>query len=326
MSTAREIEQQAADWLMRSEEPGWSAADEAGLQAWLDRSMANKAAFWRLRHGWQQADRIVALGAGAPSVARRAWSGFGASPRWLTAFAASLVLVCTSVVYLSSSDGTTDRVDPQRIATKIGGHKIVSLKDGSRIELNTATSIRAAVTPARRQIWLDQGEAYFEVAHSREHPFVIHAGPRTVTVLGTKFSVRREGNRVTVSVVEGRVRIDGTPKQAAMTTSSTVTTGDVAIAQGASMLIGTRPPEAIEAGLAWREGMLALDRQTLGEAVEEFNRYNVLPIVIDDPRVAAIRIGGTFQASNANAFVRLLHDAYGLRVTRQADAIKISYE
>ena len=58
LMSAREIEQQAALWLVRREEPEWTAADEAMLAAWLEESMAHKAAFWRLEFGWREADRI----------------------------------------------------------------------------------------------------------------------------------------------------------------------------------------------------------------------------------------------------------------------------
>ena len=58
----RQIEEQAARWLMRRDEPEWSATDQSGLDDWLAQSMAHKAAYWRLEHGWRQADRIGSLG------------------------------------------------------------------------------------------------------------------------------------------------------------------------------------------------------------------------------------------------------------------------
>ncbi|MEH3158342.1 MAG: FecR domain-containing protein [Sphingomonas taxi] len=324
MSVARDIENQAARWLMRSEEAAWSSEDQAALDAWLDQSMAHKAAFWRLRHGWRQADRIGALGARAVVARPTFRARIGATPWPWLALAASLVLACTALLHMLPFGTDTDGSTPQRIATRVGGHTIVPLKDGSRIELNTATAIQAAVTPASRRVWLDRGEAYFEVAHSKEHPFVVYAGQRTITVLGTKFSVKRDGDRVTVAVVEGRVRIDGARQPAETASSSTVTRGDIAIAQGASMLIATDRSERVEAGLAWRQGMLVFDQQTIGEVAAEFNRYNSIPVVVSDPHVARIRIGGTFKAANVDAFVRLLRDAYGLHVKHGAQAIEIT--
>jgi transmembrane sensor len=179
------------------------------------------------------------------------------------------------------------------------------------------------VTPDSREFWLDRGEAYFEVAHAADHPFVVHAGPRTITVLGTKFSVRRDGNRVSVSVVEGRVRVDqaGAGQSAP---STTITGGGVALADGASTLVTANATERVQHALSWRQGMLTFDQSTLADAAAEFNRYNRRQIVITDPEAAGIRIGGTFQAANIDAFARLLREAYGLRVEVRDGQSRIS--
>jgi transmembrane sensor len=241
MSEARRIEERAAYWVMRQSEPDWSAAEQAERDAWLAESMAHKAAFWRLEHGWREADRIGALGDVAQVVPRGSWL----TRHWRPlAIAASLLLaIGLGAAWLMPNAAPLDGLDrtTQRYATAVGGRRTIALPDGSRVELNTATEVRSAVTPDSRIFWLDRGEAYFEVAHAADHPFVVHAGPRTITVLGTKFSVRRDGNRVSVSVVEGRVRVDQAGDavlgggQAAP--STTITGGDVALADGASTLV-----------------------------------------------------------------------------------------
>jgi len=318
--SASEIEITAAEWLRRSEEPEWSVADQAALDAWLGESMAHKAAYWRLEHGWRMADRIRALGPStgpAPRTAHR-W------PAWrYGALAASLCAVILSASLLRLERPRAAPAAVARFDTRVGGHSVVPLPDGSRIELNTGTRLRTNISERGREVWLDRGEAYFEVAHREGLTFVVHAGPRTVTVLGTKFSVRRDGDIVHVAVVEGRVRIDDSARDAPAA-SAIVTRGDVALAQGDSTLVTTRSIERVEGDLAWREGRLAFDRTTLAAAAAEFNRYNRVQIAVTDPAVASIRIGGTFQAANVEAFVRLLQEAYGLKVQRNGDRITIS--
>jgi transmembrane sensor len=322
MTSAERIEQAAAEWLMRREEGGWSDADQAALASWLDQSFAHKAALWRLEHGWRRADRIGALGLAEPApepapLPRRRWMHAG-----LGALAASLIVaVAVGAFWLTRPTAQTFPV--ARFDTPVGGHRLIALGDGSRIELNTATRLRTAVSDTRREVWLDHGEAYFEVAHIDGRSFVVHAGQRTVTVLGTKFSVRRDGNVVRVSVVEGRVRIEdsGRGEAGAVTT---VTRGDVALARGPSTLVSAKSIDRVEDGLAWREGMLTFDQITLGDAAAEFNRYNLRKLIIADPAVASIRIGGTFEARNVDAFARLLKDAYGLRLTAREGELVIT--
>lgn len=323
MSVAAEIEDRAARWLIRREEVEWSPAEQAELDAWLEESMAHKAAYWRLEHGWREADRIGSLGAGMDYALRA--DPYKPRRHWWTRAA-----VAASLVAIVGAGATMYELWPERAAvvadatfnTPVGGHRTIPLSDGSKVEMNTATVLRTAVTEESREVWLDKGEAYFEVARREGRPFVVHAGSRTVTVLGTKFSVRRDGEKVIVSVVEGKVRVDDASAQTVP--AAIITAGDVAIARGPSTLLTARSEARVENGLAWRNGMLTFDRSTLGEAAAEFNRYNRKRIEITDSEAANIRIGGTFQASNIDAFVRLLHDAYGLKIESSADTVKIS--
>jgi transmembrane sensor len=284
--------------------------------------MSHKAAFWRLEHAWQMADRIGALSArdiapppGRTGLRLKWWQGGALAASLLLAF----VLVGLHSRPAPSPQPTVDTFD-----TGIGGHRIVPLVDGSRIELNTATIVRTMIAKKRRDVWLDRGEAYFEVAHIEGSTFVVHAGPRLITVVGTQFSVRRDDDKVTVAVVQGRVRVEDTTPGAS-SASIIVTPGDVAIGLGSSTMVISKPVAAVEDKLTWRGGRLVFDGTTLAEVADDFNRYNGQQLLISDPAVAAIRISGTFKASNVEAFVRLLKEAYGLKVELTADGkLKIS--
>src|SRR5579862_8635240 len=61
MSDHEKIQQRAAEFLMRRDEPGWSSTDQIELDTWLSESMAHCAAFWRLEHGWERTDRLRSL-------------------------------------------------------------------------------------------------------------------------------------------------------------------------------------------------------------------------------------------------------------------------
>jgi transmembrane sensor len=332
MSRVREAQDRAAQWIVARDEPDWSDRDQAALDAWLDESDLNRIAWLRLDEGWRQADRIRALGAHDTAPADpipaeiAAMSYRGHERRWWipTAIAASLAAVVGLGWFMSPAGG------PRPVAlatigydTSVGGRRLVGLTDGSRMELNTASSVRTAVGPERREVWLDRGEAYFEIAHDKSRPFVVHAGSREVTVLGTKFSVRRDGDKVTVSVLEGRVRVDEVGS-GGIGRSTTITGGDIAVAQGPATLVTAKSEERVEGALAWRGGMLAFDQTRLADIAIEFNRYNRKRLIIAGADAAEMRIGGTFPAARPRAFVTLLHDAYGLKVEETEDSIKIS--
>lgn len=316
------IQNQAIDWLVRRNAREWSAEEQSQLDEWLEESMAHKAAFWRAVHLWQQTDRIRSLGydANARTADRGIRRNF-----WPMAIAASLI-AALGIGGLSVAPMIADQRDGQvqqaRFDTPVGGHRIVPLIDGSKIELNTRTALRVDVDRQNRQIWLDDGEAFFEVAHREGRPFVVHAGRQTVTVLGTKFSVRRDGERVTVNVAEGRVKVDDRDGKTAHV--AIITAGETAISRESSTLITARSEERVASALAWREGRLSFDQAPLSDVVSEFNRYNRRQLVVADVATGQIPIGGSFQASNADAFTRLLRDAYGLNVDRRVNETSIS--
>lgn len=316
------IEDQALDWLIRRNGEDWTAGEQVALDTWLEESLAHKAAFWRADHLWRQADRIRSLGIDAhPGTRERK-----ASRKWWPAAIAASLVAAVGIGGLALAPAFFDRPAPQveqaRFDTPIGGRRVVPLVDGSTVEMNTRTVLRTAVGRSRREVWLDSGEAFFEVAHRAGEPFVVHAGRQTITVLGTKFSVRRDKDRVTVNVLEGRVRVDdgeGTAAHAAI-----ITAGDTAISRGPSTLIVAKSEERVADALAWRDGMLSFDQAPLTEVVGEFNRYNRIRLVVTDAAAGQILIGGSFQASSVDSFTRLLRDAYGLKIERDDTTVKIS--
>lgn len=316
MTSAHDIEDAAVLWRLRQDEPGWSAADQAALEAWLGEAVAHRVAFLRIQHGWEQVGRIASLKAPPEPARRRArpWS------RWRPqAIAAGLV----AAIALATAGVVLEVGKPGRAyATGVGGREVVALKDGSRVELNTASKVRADVGEDSRTVWLEKGEAYFEVKRDGR-PFVVYAGDRRIVVLGTRFSVRRDGKRVQVAVAEGRVRVELTRPEAA-TRPAVVTQGDLVVAEAASTLVTAKAPKRVANEMAWREGLVVFDNSALIEAAAEFNRYNDKKIVIEDPQAAATMISGSFEARNVEAFARLLRQAMRLNVEDIDGEIRVS--
>lgn len=325
MSRAQEALDQAAQWLLRQEDEGWSEQDQVELNAWLGAAEGHKAAYWRLKHSWTRADRMRALGPLRSFRARRrsllSWTS--------VAVAASLTLVSTFTLYnwayLSSLLAPRALITQEevRIDTPVGVQKHVRLSDGTSIDLNTASSIRVRMSDSLREVVLERGEAYFEVAHLEDHPFVIASGPHIVTVLGTKFTVRHDPAKTTVAVMSGRVQLAGLGK-ATGNRLAVLTRGDVAVASGNSTLVTTHTPQEMENLLSWRGGMLSFDDTPLGVAAAEFNRYNRRQIMISDAAVAQMRIGGSFPSTKPDTFLRLLQNGYDLKVKFEGDVAKIS--
>lgn len=319
MSRTHDIEERAALFVHRREDASWSTTDQENLDAWLAESDAHKVAYWRLEHGWREADRIGSVGA-IPMPAAAAWHR-SAWPKFVAlAACVGLFVLTLTLVPIDFWRGATD-APVARFETGIGGHKVVALADESRVELNTDSIVRASIGK-ERAVWLDRGEAFFDVAHVEGRPFVVHAANRSIRVLGTQFAVRRNGANLTVAVLKGTVRVEEDPSSGSHR-SVTIMPGDVAFASEAGLLVTSGGVQNVQDLLAWRSGRLLFDNATLGDAASQFNRYNRKKLIVDR-RASDMHIGGTFDARNVDAFARLLREAYGLKVREDRDKISVS--
>jgi transmembrane sensor len=310
--SADQIEHLASAWLAR-EDSGLSPEERSQLDAWLGESSLHQVSYLRLKASWQRADRLAALGAGIAHAPERRVS----RSIKLAALAAAVAMLFWSTAYLAH------RLDSGKAyATAVGGRQVVQLADGTRMELNTNTRVRAQVTDSLRRVTLDAGEAYFEVVHDAQRPFVVYAGNQRITDLGTKFSVFRNGDDVRVVVREGRVQVEmlGAPGSAAPVVADA---GREVLVREAQILVTSKPDEELTNGLSWRNGLLVFRQQTLAEAAEQFNRYNDRQIFVAGS-ARRIRIGGSFKANNLEVFVQLLHEGFGLSVSDQGDRIVVS--
>jgi transmembrane sensor len=199
------------------------------------------------------------------------------------------------------------------------------MADGSKVTLNTDSQIRIALTDTERRVELKRGEAFFEVSKDPNRPFIVRAGSQRVIAVGTKFSVRREGDDIEVVVTEGKVRVEGsTAGQGSRTDGSAnvfLTPGSIARAGEAGVLVQRKTLPEAEEQLSWRTGVLMFRDESLQQAVTEFNRYNERKIVIQDPAVASLKIEGNFRATNVEAFVRLLESGFPVRADSQPGQI-----
>jgi transmembrane sensor len=314
--SADEIEIEASTWLAR-EDRGLTTEEANALDLWLGASSRHRVEYLRLKASWQRADRLAALKVPSKTEPIR-FSLF--RPRVLAAVAA---IAATLVVMLGGDVWLTRREPPpQSYATSVGGRQEVRLADGTRLELNTNTRVHTSVTATGRSVTLDAGEAYFDVVHDASRPFIVYAGNRRITDLGTKFSVFRNGDDVRVTVQEGRVRVDFIRAPAAVT-PVVADGGHEVVTKGSETLVMAKPDTEIVNDLSWRSGMLVFRRQTLADAAEQFNRYNARQIVVEGT-ARKIRIGGSFKADNVDVFVLLLHRGFGLSINDQGDRIVVS--
>ena len=310
------IEERALDWLLRKDRGEWNESDQAELDAWLTEAWAHRVMYWRLDAAWGRAERLSAMRSqphdAAPDAGR-------SMRRLLPGLAAGLIAI--AVLGLAATYRSTS---PERVyATAVGEHRTVALDDGSHIELNTDTAISVTISRSQRNVRIDKGEAYFDIAHSAARPFNVIAGSGRILDLGTKFLVRRDADRLQVSLLEGRAQFTVDDRDS-RTGSASLIPGDVAVATPTSFSVNRKSLPILHAELGWRRGLLIFDNTSLAEAATEFNRYNRTQLVIADRATESVTVGGTFTAGDVGAFARVVKGVLGLRVENRGGVILVS--
>ncbi|MDR6625864.1 FecR domain-containing protein [Caulobacter segnis] len=319
----------AADWVARLASDQRTREDEQQLRRWLTADKANGAAFdehARIFNGVgaladdAEARAILMAGktARTPRLDRRTLLGGGIA----AAAAVTAALVGPELLL-----GKTYRTEP-------GEQRRLRLADGSTVMLNTQSKLRVRFDGAERRLFLDYGQAWFQVAKDTRRPFRVFVGKDEVRALGTAFDVRRDGERATVTLEEGKVAIfrdassQPLPTGAASGEPSKLVAGPAAPAVILSpgdeaRLVPAAPPAVAVVDLAhvqaWRTERIILESTPLGEAVEEFNRYGGPRLVVADPDLAALPVSGVFHTDRPKAFAEAVATSFPIKAASGGD-------
>ncbi len=347
LTAAEDIEQQAADWLIRLDgDRAPSAAELEELKAWMQRSPAHKAQLKRLTQYWHRANLLTELSIPLPDSKRP--NGLFASLRYqfrqlftynwqaTTSFGAALTLtvaVVTGLLLINPDDVSGNGI----YETRIGEQNSITLVDGSVIQLNTDSHIQVNYEKNQRNIVLMAGEAHFEVAKDPSRPFVVKAGDGMVRAVGTAFTVRINPEALKVIVTEGKVALAAATKVLPATTElDTTPTAQPQTGQsdrgylvkgqsvdfnpqadtGFGNQIQQLKEDDLGQQLAWRKGLLLFAGEPLSEVIDEVNRYTKLDIQIIDPEIADISIGGQFKVGEIETMLKVLETSFGINVNR----------
>lgn len=290
----------AARWLAKLQHEEVPPEVRSEFEAWLDADPANAVAFARVEQAWERAGRLQAtpqIHAVVEQPARR-------PSRQGWALAASVLLTVLGLaIWLLVRQSNT-------YSTAIGERRTVVLNDGSQISMNTDSRLKVDLDERQRTVRLIEGEGLFKVAHDPSRPFVVIAGDTAVRAVGTAFNVRLRGEQlVEVTVTEGVVSVGD--KRIAADSAAVIAAGTVSAAPLSKDVLQRR--------VAWRDGVIELRGETLEQAVAEFNRYQRRKLVIADPSIATIRVGGRFETDEADKFVSAVTAAFPVRAVAGDD-------
>lgn len=192
------------------------AAQAEAVEAWYDRSAANRRMLGQVYYILYVSDRINdAAGIDVERSLRQFKRRMHAGRRISLRRSAVRIAAAAVVAAVLLAGGLTTVLLSKRLAqpvtvvTQLGERSQVVLPDGTKVWLNSSSSVEyvAPFFSRQRRVKME-GEAYFEVEHDRRAPFVVSTNGLDVEVLGTRFNIRNDDNdhRVTTVLLEGAVK------------------------------------------------------------------------------------------------------------------------
>ena len=295
------------------------AAQAAAVEAWYDRSAANRRMLGQVYYILYVSDRINdAAGIDVERSLRQFKRRMHAGRRISLRRSAVRIAAAAVIAAVLLAGGLTTVLLSKRLAqpvtvvTQLGERSQVVLPDGTKVWLNSSSSVEyvAPFFSRQRRVKME-GEAYFEVEHDRRAPFVVSTNGLDVEVLGTRFNIRNDDNehRVTTVLLEGAVKAYASGREQA----------SVRLHPAQQLVFDTRThamrltdcPSA-ERSINWIDGRFCFEHDTFGEIVAELKRYYNVDIRFMDEALRSERFSGDFRVEDG-----IYHIMAVLRLTRK---------
>lgn len=288
------LAREALGWIVHLHSGDEVAADWASFEDWKAASSDHARAAEKAMLLWQGVR--PALRSLRRSKSRRVAIGLVAA---LGLGAAAGALEPTTVPSLLAAYGTAT-----------GELRTVTLKDGSIVDLDTATAFD--VSADHRTLTLHAGQIHVTVAPDPDRPFRVVTGKAEVKALGTAFAVRIAPETERVVVTEHAVQV---------TAPSSAPQASVRLTAGQSVEIGRAGlgvprDEDVGASISWRAGELHFLDRPLSAVVAEIERYRRGRIVIVGDDLARLPVTGNFDVRNTDAFIDAAVLALPIRIVR----------
>ncbi|WP_342806412.1 FecR domain-containing protein [Alteromonas sp. M12] len=304
LSHQNAINKQASEYVVRLYSGELTSKEEERIISWCEENDAHQTAFDQALALWDASVELSPHVGWRQKLEKRFYS-----MRYLAA--SIFVFMFCFMLFTKNThiDTSPQNQLPSTYRTAIGEISSVGLADGSTISLNTNTQIKVEFNEEQRELWLQTGEAFFDIAKDPSRPFLIHTGTKTVRVVGTKFNIKLSQAGFDIAVAEGVVAVEesasSTDKQAEKSQQVFLEAGAIASFNDSNAIIAKKNEVTVEKAQSWRTGYLRFDDERLEKVIASFNRYRSKKIEIDQ-KLANLRISGVFKLSDGDAILTAL--------------------
>jgi transmembrane sensor len=295
----------AATWLARMRADDRTQEDEATFREWLAADPAHAAAFEAMNGVWDVA------GPAPRDLRGRLPAEDGISRR----------AVMAGVFVAAGAGGTfalTQMAQADVYRTEVGEQKHALLPDGTELFLDTDTKLVVNLRKRLRHVVLEYGCANFRVAPDTRRPFTVNAAGSIIQGTQSTFDVRRDGDRVSVVLIQGRATVESIAQEPAR-----VLADGERLVYTPHKTIKRDKPNLLPL-LAWHTGQALFQGETLLEAASEMNRYSDLKLVVADDRVENMKVSGLYRVGDNAIFAQALEQLLPVSIRQFEDRIEIT--
>lgn len=336
--------EQASMWMARLDR-GLRAGESGDLQNWICESASNREALLEMSRLWDRLDILTEISDLFPLESRgkpgwwRQWGSRVAALACVIVLAAVPSAIWIKTRQSSAPPRVTGAIPAQeettRYRTGMGQQRVITLSDHSKIALNTDSELSVHYTPTERTIELSRGEAHFKVAKDVIRVFTVRVAGSEFKAVGTAFNLRRMSEQgVELTVMEGRVKVliarpKGASQRNRMDIAPLESSPIVVDAGGglnidiAEQTVRALPPARIEAKVAWTNGMMVFDGESLERVIGEVGRYSSIKFVIADDELRQIPVAGYFKIGDIDGLVAALQANFNINASRDGSTITL---
>jgi transmembrane sensor len=344
------IKEQAGQWLVRIDQGSLSDTETKDFQAWVKRSRFHQEYIEKLTKNWDSMSVLQELAELFPindlstdihsSGNAKKTNNKTSKPTgnsllgWMINWPASSAVATVMAFGLCITLLMNGAEQPKELlySTKIGQQATYTLEDGSTLSLNTNSRVKVDFSGDVRAITLLGGEANFDVAKNPNRPFVVYAGTGLVWAVGTRFNVRYTTDDIDVTVSEGIIKVyaninsnEPIPRFTSKTPVEESHKNEALVEAGQSIqfshVIKSQKlivAEKLEQSLAWQKGALVFNGETLEQALLEIGRYTEKKLIIVDPTIKDIRVGGHYKTDDVKGLLDTFSKGFDITITEVA--------
>jgi len=204
----------------------------------------------------------------------------------------------------------------------------ITLSDGTKVQLNSGTSIKFPVKFIKgqdRKVFIEYGEAFFDVAKDAKHPFVVNNNDINIKVLGTQFNVSAypEDKAITTVLVEGAVQLfDNSNLNSKNQKNTIIKPGQQAVwAQNKRNFDVSKAD--IETHTGWLDGKIVLKSLPFKKMVVKLQRHYDVNITCNDEQLSNEIMTATFDEESIEEVLKLINEIHQIKYEMKGRNISI---